>query len=397
MKVLVILCFALLTAVELVAAYKLKKNHRSHKLGERGHKCLHRIKGICGEPSECTDGELKRGHCKGSSSNVCCVSRLNHKGHKFLSPPLESPEKEDESESKSVDMKSDYHERLKKKQLAKCRSKYFQFRRKKCIKRVNKHFQSCKKYMLKPLHLAVEDGTFERDFKALVGMSVDASISKYKFLCQELTGSKCKPLTKEMVIDLFRNAESSKKILMNDPNIHWIYRIDVLNSNTAKTPKEARQRCFKKLPKYKSVFHGLGNSKWVDLTGHMESVFTPEGKVVVDIKTMGTFNFFSPDMAAEHKAADVDPYWNPATWKCVTRKRVDKYACGYDNYKEEFMKKWDEFSSDGEILSTVMKKTFWRMFQSDPDVMAPNPPDILEKKYDPFPGITKSQGRQMLA
>ena len=202
MKALVILCFVLLSAVELVAAYRLKKNH--HSRGQSGHKCLHGVKGICGEPSECTNGKLKRGHCKGSSSIVCCVPLLGRKGHKSLTLPVERPEKEEESESKSVDMNSDYHDRLKKKQLAKCRSKYFQSRRKKCIKRVNKHFQSCEKYMLKPLHLAVEDGTFERDFKALVGMSVDASISKYKFLCKELTGSKCKPLTKDMVVDLFR-------------------------------------------------------------------------------------------------------------------------------------------------------------------------------------------------
>ena len=182
---------------------------------------------------------------------------------------------------------------------------------------------------------------------------------------------------------------------MNDPNIHWIYRIDVLNSNTAKTPEEAKQRCFKKLPKYKSVFHGLRNSKWVDLSGHMESIFTPEGKVVVDIKTMGTFNFFGPDMAAEHKAADVDPYWNPVSWKCVTKKLVDKYACGYDNYKQEFMKRWIELQKSGhEIISRVMKRTFWRMFQSDPGAMVPNQQDLLEKDFDP---AAVYRPRQMLA
>ena len=385
MKDLVVLAFALLIAVELVTAHRLNTNHHRHKYGRRGHACLHGVKGICGEPSECT-GKLKRGHCK-SSSNVCCVSLFDHSGNKSLAPPVERPEKEEESQSKSVDMNDDYHDRLKEKQLARCRSKYFEYRRKNCVERVNKHFQSCKQYMLKPLHLAVADGTFERDFKTLVGMSVDTSIVKYKFLCKELTGSKCKPLTKDMVVDLFRNAESSKKILMKNPNIHWIYRIDVLNSNTAKTPEEARQRCFKKISKHKSVFHGLRNSKWVDLSGHMESIFTPEGKVVVDIKTMGTFNFFGPDMAAEHKAADVDPYWNPLSWKCVTKKRVDKYACGYGNYKEEFMKKWSELQKSGEILSNVMKKTFWRMFQSDPGAMVPNRQiDLL----DPIPLLTKS-------
>ena len=360
----------------------------SKKLRPRyGHKdqpCLHGIKGICGTPSEC-NGELQRGHCKGNSNNVCCISSEKKSGsdymqqstyeteHEHVSPMKENDDDHKTTTTETTETKNDddkktetqqeiinnekgvnddYHNKILKNQLEEeCQDKWFDYRRKRCAKEVKKKFAKCKQYYIKPLHLAIQDGTFEENFKLLVGLSVQESIQKYHQVCQ-LLKSACKPLTKTMVTDLFRDAESSNKLLMADKNLHWIYRVDILNSNTAKTIPEAKQRCFKLLGFFKSMFHspwygfkiGSRNSKYVDLSGHMESVFDPSGKVVIDIKLLGTFNFFGPDEAGAHWDADVEPYKE------------------YDNYNEAFMRRWEEV---GSILSTNLKKTCWRMFQSD--------------------------------
>lgn len=299
-----------------------------------------------------------------------------------------------------------------KKKLKKCKKLFLKYRRKKCRRKAEKaaaRKRRCEKYKLKPLYLAIEDGTFDKDFKALVGMTVEQSIQRYNELCPLLSESPCTPLAYDTIVDLFRGPESSNRIVLAEPNIHWIYRVDVLNSNTAKTVAEAEERCFKKMPIHESVFHGVRNSKYVDQSGHMESVFTPEGKVVVSIKEMGTFNFFgkangkwAKGMREAHVEADVKPYLNILSRKCMKSKRLSiglkikeginfllpkkykmktqldqgstftkKYGCGYGNYRKEFMKKWDELRSQPQIISKNMKRTFWRMFQFDRDAMKP--------------------------
>ena len=45
------------------------------------------------------------------------------------------------------------------------------------------------------------------------------------------------------------------------------------------------------------------------------------------------------------------------------------YGCGYGNYREEFMERWKYLDEHPEIISVNEKRTFWRMFQHDPNVM----------------------------
>ena len=96
---------------------------------------------------------------------------------------------------------------------------------------------------------------------------------------------------------------------------------------------------------------GSRNAKYVDLSGHMESVFDPNGKVVTDISLMGTFNFFGPSHAGAHWDADVVPYQE------------------YDNYKEQFMKEWEKIRSTPETLSRDIKDCVWRHFQTIENVL----------------------------
>ena len=349
-------CFA----CNVVEAYRTRTGHR-------GHKCMHGIVGICGKPSACK-GELKTGHCRGDSSNVCCIATAaeepepqveKQKVVRTVAPSQELPKAVQKDEEVEADGNDDYHEGILQGQLQACNELWFAHRRKRCTRKVKRKFKKCKPYYLKPLHLSIKDGTFDRDFKALVGLTVKQSIQKYHSICKLLNGKPCKTLTEAMVVDLFRNAKSSQKLLLADPNLHHIYRIDVLNTNTAKSIPEAKKRCFKLLGFFKSMFHspwygfkpGSRNAKYVDLSGHMESVFDPNGKVVTDISLMGTFNFFGPSHAGAHWDADVVPYQE------------------YDNYKEQFMKEWEKIRSTPEMLSRDIKDCVWRHFQTIENVL----------------------------
>ena len=75
-----------MATVQLAMAVRLSSIHRHLRAGRKGRKCLHGVNGVCGLPSACIGGKLKRGHCKGGSSNVCCVKRSKdgHRGHKCL-------------------------------------------------------------------------------------------------------------------------------------------------------------------------------------------------------------------------------------------------------------------------------------------------------------------------
>ena len=423
---------AILLLLHVAASHSLVRGFRRRRRGHKGHKCLHGVNGICGDPATCTNGKLARGHCKGGASNICCVPSKNVEvkekrrlekdvgeigGEVHSSTPL--PTTSDKIVTAVPDLEVEGIERDLAKKLKECKSLYFAYRRKRCAKKAKKDAQKrrrCERHKLKPLYVAVKDGTFEEDFKALVGMSVEQSIRKYNFICPKLTKSTCKTLTREMVIDLFRDSEASNKILMADPNIHWIYRVDVLNSGTAKTVEEAEKRCFTLMSKPESIFHGVLNSKYVDQSGHMESIFNPEGKVVVNIDQMGTFNFFGKangewnGMSGAHTAADVIPYLNVFSKKCMksTAARIalkmkegwnyvvpkkfevntqldhasaflKDYGCGYGNYREEFMERWKYLDEHPEIISLKEKRTFWRMFQHDPNVMQIGIPIHVER------------------
>lgn len=417
----------ILLLLHAVVPHSLVRGFRRRRRGHKGHKCLHGVEGICGNPSTCTNGKLTTGHCKGSALNVCCVSsskleikekrrQVKEEGTErdgkvgsSTSLPTHSTPYSDKIVAAVPKSGVDEVERDLAKKLEECKTLYFAYRRKRCAKKAKNDAQrrkGCERFKLKPLYLAIKEGTFEEDFKALVGMSVERSVQRYNFICPKLTNSKCKTLTSEMVIDLFRDSESSNKILMADPNIHWIYRVDVLNSGTAKTVADAESRCFTLMSKPESVFHGILNSKYVDQSGHMESIFTPDGKVVVNIAEMGTFNFFGKangewnGMSGAHTAADVIPYLNIFSKKCmksaatrialkmkegwnyiVPKKfevdiQLDRkgatlkdYGCGYGNYRKEFMERWKHLREHPETISLRQKRTFWRMFQDDPNVM----------------------------
>ena len=96
---------------------------------------------------------------------------------------------------------------------------------------------------------------------------------------------------------------------MASENLHKVYR-DILNTNVPQTAIAAANANYKELGFWKSIFHNpIVNSKWVGPYGHMEGVYGPNDQIVTTDTVKGTFNFFGPDQAAAHKAADVDPYF----------------------------------------------------------------------------------------
>jgi hypothetical protein len=96
---------------------------------------------------------------------------------------------------------------------------------------------------------------------------------------------------------------------MASENLHKVYR-GILNSNVPQTSAGAQEAGFTKLGFFKSLFHNpISNSKWVGPSGHLEGVYSRRsGTIDVSNSYGGTFNFFGPDNASAHKAADVDPY-----------------------------------------------------------------------------------------
>lgn len=146
---------------------------------------------------------------------------------------------------------------------------------------------------------------FKNEFKKITGMSVEDSIKLYK----EQTGEE---LTVDKIQKLFSDPNYANEQLMANKNLHTVYR-DILNTNIPATEKEAIARGFIKLPWYKSVYHNplyapWTNSKYIDSSGHLESVYDGQGNLVTSKDYLGTFNFFGPDDFSGHKAADVDPY-----------------------------------------------------------------------------------------
>lgn len=72
---------------------------------------------------------------------------------------------------------------------------------------------------------------------------------------------------------------------------------------------------FKLLPEIKSLYHGAGNKKFVNLDsnsnidGIYEVVFGPKGELITENETLGTFNFYGPSNENAHIVFDMLPYW----------------------------------------------------------------------------------------
>lgn len=158
-----------------------------------------------------------------------------------------------------------------------------------------------------PMPPAPAKTEFDKKFeKATGGMTVDESTALYK----KQTG---KDLSREQVEVMFTDSDKAKTMLKADKDLHTSYR-DILNTNIPASKSDAEKQGFIKLPWQKSIFHQDyfnpfgSNEKYVSADGHREVVFDSNGDVISDRSNIGTFNFFGPDKAGDHKAADVDPY-----------------------------------------------------------------------------------------
>lgn len=169
-----------------------------------------------------------------------------------------------------------------------------------------------------PMPPAPAKTEFDKKFEeATGGMTIDESIAFYK----KQTG---KDLTRDQVEVMFTDSDKAKTMLMADKDLHTTYR-DILNTNVPISAQDAKDKGFKKMSMIKSYFHQEkitekkvfgypvmnpfgSNEKYVSADGHREVVFDSNGDVISDRSNLGTFNFFGPDKAGDHKAADVDPY-----------------------------------------------------------------------------------------
>ncbi len=72
---------------------------------------------------------------------------------------------------------------------------------------------------------------------------------------------------------------------------------------------------YNKLSKFKSIYHGVENEKFVSMnpdvnkTGMYEVVYSSSGSLIKTSEELGTFNFYSPSKEKAHTLYDVVPYW----------------------------------------------------------------------------------------
>jgi hypothetical protein len=135
------------------------------------------------------------------------------------------------------------------------------------------------------------------------------SIAESQALYKSETG---KDLSAKTIKTLFTDPEKAREILVNDKDIHTIYR-DILNHNHPTTLAELEGNPeWTELSTGKAVFHASltrGNRKFVSSDGYREVIIAPDGSVDKRNEFKGTFNFFSPnDYPGSHITADVDPY-----------------------------------------------------------------------------------------
>ncbi|MCK5896412.1 MAG: hypothetical protein KAG20_06375 [Cocleimonas sp.] len=135
------------------------------------------------------------------------------------------------------------------------------------------------------------------------------SIAETQILYKSATG---KEIPRTTIETLFTDPEKAREILINDKDIHTVYR-DLLNRNTpdSLTALENNPE-WAELSTGKSVFHASltrGNRKFISNDGYREVIIAPDGSVDNRNEFKGTFNFFSPnDYPGSHITADVDPY-----------------------------------------------------------------------------------------
>lgn len=147
---------------------------------------------------------------------------------------------------------------------------------------------------------------FEQRFLEITGMTVQDSIDLYEADTGEA-------LSAETVETLFTDPDEAEKLLMENRNLHSVYR-DILNSNVPATRAEAEAAGYTQPTFLGSTYLGnwyhdpANNTKWVSPDGHLEGVYDAAGGLVRSSEFKGTFNFFGPDNFSGHKAADVNPY-----------------------------------------------------------------------------------------
>lgn len=152
-----------------------------------------------------------------------------------------------------------------------------------------------------------KQASFADKFKAITGMTVEESIALYK----ADTGKDLDPATVET---LFTDSAKAKQLLMADKDLHTAYR-SILNSNVPATKEAAKAAGYTQPTLLGSKFLAnwyhdpWNNEKWVSPDGHLEGVYDANGNLVNTLEYKGTFNFFGPDKTGDHKAADVDPYY----------------------------------------------------------------------------------------
>lgn len=176
-------------------------------------------------------------------------------------------------------------------------------------------FQSAKEYFsptespassaVVPCPLPVVNPAFRDKFQKMAGMSLDDSLKHYK----DLTGKDIDP---KQVQKMFNDATYARDLMLADKDIHTIYR-DLLNTNVPKTKEDAIRLGYTKLSVLTSIYHNpvtdmWKNTKFVSADGHLEAVYDEHGELVDSNDFKGTFNFFGPDQASGHAAADVETY-----------------------------------------------------------------------------------------
>jgi hypothetical protein len=113
----------------------------------------------------------------------------------------------------------------------------------------------------------------------------------------------------DLIRDIYMNQEDPLAFLVA---LH--YSRNVLN-NAPLTEQDAIKKGWTKLKQSESAYHQIGignkdNSKYVSADGKLEAVYYSDGKIVRDIRNVGTYNIASPtDEKLKHLLYDVLPYY----------------------------------------------------------------------------------------
>ena len=78
--------------------------------------------------------------------------------------------------------------------------------------------------------------------------------------------------------------------------------------NLPKDPETAKKWGYIELDKSQSLYHGANNRKFVHSSGS-EVIYDPQGRIVVDPRFIGTWNYGTEPRSISHFISDVVPYW----------------------------------------------------------------------------------------